>query len=90
MTALRTLLTRPSAAVALAVLVIVALVVAFGELIAPHDPLAQNTADVLAGPSAAHWLGTDYLGRDILSRLLAGTRLSVLAAELGTSKSTPI
>ena len=80
MTALRTLLTRPSAAVALAVLVIVALVVAFGELIAPHDPLAQNTADVLAGPSAAHWLGTDYLGRDILSRLLAGTRLSVLAA----------
>ena len=80
MTALRTLLTRPSATVALAVLVIVALVVAFGELIAPHDPLAQNTADVLAGPSAAHWLGTDYLGRDILSRLLAGTRLSVLAA----------
>ena len=80
MTALRTLLTRPSAAVALAVLVIVALVVAFGELIAPHDPLAQNTADVLAGPSAAHWLGTDYLGRDILSRLLSGTRLSVLAA----------
>ena len=80
MTALRTLLTRPSAAVALAVLVIVALVVAFGELIAPHDPLAQNTADVLAGPSAAHWLGTDYLGRDILSRLLSGTHLSVLAA----------
>ena len=80
MTALRTLLSRPTAALALLVLLIVALVVAFGEVLAPHDPLAQDTADVFAAPTAAHWLGTDYLGRDILSRLLAGTQLSVLAA----------
>lgn len=80
MTTFRALLTRPSALAALLVLAVVAVLTAGGGLLAPYDPLAQNTSDVLAGPSAAHWLGTDYLGRDILSRLLAGTRLSVLAA----------
>src|SRR5699024_7096745 len=80
MTTFRALLARPSALAALIVLAGVAVLTAGGGLLAPYDPLAQNTSDVLAGPSAAHWLGTDYLGRDILSRLLAGTRLSVLAA----------
>lgn len=80
MIAVRTLLSRPTAAVALAVLILVAVVTALGSVLAPSDPLAQDTSQVLAAPSAAHWLGTDYLGRDILSRLLAGTRLSVLAA----------
>ena len=80
MTTLRALLARPTAVAALAVLAVVAVLTLAGGLLAPHDPLAQNTAHVLAGPSATHPLGTDYLGRDILSRLLAGSRLSVLAA----------
>jgi peptide/nickel transport system permease protein len=63
-----------------AVLLVVTVLVAFGGALAPHDPLAQNTDVMLQGPSAAHWLGTDYLGRDVLSRLMAGSRLSVLGA----------
>lgn len=66
----------------LAVLVLLAAAVltVFGSAIAPQDPLAQDVNNLLAGPSSAHWLGTDYLGRDVLSRLLAGTRQSVLTA----------
>ena len=51
-------------------------------MLAPHDPLAGSD-DVLAGPSGAHWLGTDYLGRDVLSRILAGSPVSVLGAVAG-------
>ncbi|MDG4667626.1 ABC transporter permease [Mycobacterium sp. 236(2023)] len=51
----------------------------FGPVIAPHDPLGV-TDHILAGPSAQHLLGTDYLGRDVLSRILYGSRLSVFSA----------
>jgi len=50
----------------------------FGQLIAPQNPSAQNLALPLAGPSSAHWLGTDALGRDVLSRIIAGTRTALL------------
>jgi peptide/nickel transport system permease protein len=46
--------------------------------LAPADPAAQDLPMRLAGPSAAHWLGTDELGRDILSRTLFGARVSML------------
>jgi peptide/nickel transport system permease protein len=65
--------------IALGILAAVALLAVFGPVLAPHDPLAGGT-DILASPSAAHWLGTDYLGRDVLSRLLDGSRVSVLGA----------
>jgi peptide/nickel transport system permease protein len=55
-------------------LVIVALA---APLIAPNDPTAQNLPSRLAAPSAAHWMGTDELGRDILSRIIYGTRVSM-------------
>ncbi|TJZ91806.1 ABC transporter permease [Paracoccus gahaiensis] len=45
--------------------------------IAPQSPYAQNLADRLQPPSAAHWLGTDALGRDILSRLIHGSRITL-------------
>ncbi|MFE4827838.1 ABC transporter permease [Streptomyces sp. NPDC056672] len=70
----------PSARIALAVLALVALVAVAGGVLAPYDPLAQRPADMLHGPSAGHPLGTDYLGRDVLSRLLAGTGRSVVGA----------
>ena len=58
-------------------LVIFLLVVALALLapvISPYDPLNQDILARLQGPSAAHWLGTDSYGRDILSRLLWGAR----------------
>lgn len=54
------------------------LLAVFGPMLTV-DPL-QRTGDPLAGPSAAHWFGTDHLGRDLLSRVAAGARVSVLVA----------
>lgn len=69
---------RPSG---LAVLVacILALVL-FGPLIAPYDPSATDILNRLAEPTTNHWLGTDAMGRDLLSRLLYGAQLTTLAA----------
>jgi peptide/nickel transport system permease protein len=58
-------------------LVIVALAAPW---IAPADPTAQNLPARLAAPSAAHWMGTDELGRDILSRIIYGTRVSMIVS----------
>src|ERR1700757_4154599 len=45
--------------------------------IAPHNPLATDAMHALTPPSAAHWCGTDAVGRDILSRIIAATRLAL-------------
>jgi peptide/nickel transport system permease protein len=50
----------------------------FGRMIAPYSPGQQNVANVLQHASGAHWLGTDALGRDILSRILAGSRTALM------------
>ena len=49
----------------------------FASFIAPYDPNAQNLAQPSAGISASHWLGTDDLGRDVLSRLIYGAQSSM-------------
>lgn len=54
----------------------------FAPSVAPYDPLKQNIVDRLQGPSAAHWFGTDQLGRDVFSRVLFGGRLSLPAGVL--------
>jgi peptide/nickel transport system permease protein len=79
MNTLRNLVKIPVARVALAIIFLVALVAVFGSQLAPYDPLKQN-AEILQGPTGQHLLGTDYVGRDVLSRLMAGTRLSVIGA----------
>lgn len=79
---MRAVLRPASAKIAAAILGVVIGLALFGPLLAPHDPLAQNTSALLEGPSGAHWLGTDGLGRDVLSRLLAGSPLSLAAALL--------
>jgi ABC-type dipeptide/oligopeptide/nickel transport system permease subunit len=61
----------------LALLVVVAI---FGPSIAPYDPNEQDLLALLEGPSGAHWFGTDQVGRDILSRLIVGARLTLLIA----------
>ena len=58
-------------------LLIVIVAAIFAPLIAPHAPDAQDINAVNAGPSSSHWLGTDDLGRDILSRLIWGARISL-------------
>jgi peptide/nickel transport system permease protein len=64
--------------VGLAIVALVALAAVFAPLIAPHDPLEQDVLDRLKPPTADHWLGTDYYGRDTLSRLLYGARISLV------------
>jgi peptide/nickel transport system permease protein len=64
------------------IVVIMVLVAIFAPLLAPHDPNAISLRDTLQGPSASHPLGTDSSGRDILSRLIYGTRLSLAGPAL--------
>lgn len=69
----------PLAVVGVVIIVFWLLVVIFGPLLQPQNPLAQSP-DRLAAPSGAHWFGTDELGRDVLSRVIAGARLSIPVA----------
>lgn len=75
----RRVLALPSGRIAVVILVAIAFLALLGPLLAPQDPLATGD-NTLAGTSGAHWLGTDYLGRDVLSRLLDGSRISVLGS----------
>jgi peptide/nickel transport system permease protein len=73
---------RQPLAIAGAVIAVAWLIVAiFAPLVAPHDPLAQNFV-ASQPPTRAHWFGTDVLGRDILSRVVYGARVSVPIALL--------
>ena len=57
--------------------ILVLLVAIFAPYLAPQDPMESDMKNVLQTPSAEHWLGTDKLGRDILSRIIAGTQVSL-------------
>src|SRR3712207_683471 len=62
------------------VLVAIQLILAIGApLLAPYDPMAQSVARRLRGPTELNWLGTDQLGRDVLTRILYGYRTSLIA-----------
>jgi peptide/nickel transport system permease protein len=66
-----------AAAAGVALLLFVAI---FADWIAPYDPLASNVRIALQPPSALHWMGTDQLGRDVLSRVIVATRLDLSIA----------
>lgn len=72
------------------VLAVVVLAAIFAPLIAPYDPDAVDFLSFLAPPSAAHWLGTDSLGRDLLSRLICGGRTALIGPLLVVVFSTVI
>ena len=75
--------TEPLAArVGLGLLAVIALVAVAAPWIVPYDPLDQDLLAINHAPDAAHWLGTDHIGRDVLSRLLIGAR-TTLAVGLG-------
>ncbi|MCX7520699.1 dipeptide/oligopeptide/nickel ABC transporter permease/ATP-binding protein [Microbacterium sp. STN6] len=73
----RRVLRKPLGVVSGVVLILIVGASFAGQWIAPHDPLAQNLRIVRQGPSVAHLLGTDSLGRDVLSRLLFGGQESL-------------
>ena len=66
-------------------LAVMALVALAAPMLSPYSPTAQNVSDMLAEPSAAHWMGTDDLGRDILSRLIYGAPATLYASLLAVS-----
>lgn len=76
---LRRLLGQPVATTALVFLVLVILMAVLAPWLAPFDPDRQDLLGRLQGPSAEHWLGQDDFGRDELSRLMFGARVSLLA-----------
>ena len=71
---------------------LVVLIALFSPWLTPNDPFASNLSNALKAPSSTHWFGTDKLGRDVLSRIIYGTGLSlfmgftivVLVASIGT------
>jgi peptide/nickel transport system permease protein len=77
--ALRRLLRRRGAVVGLVVIAAFVLLAIFAPLVSPYDPIATNWALVRKPASAAHWFGTDELGRDILTRVIFGARASLMA-----------
>lgn len=68
----------------LVMLAIMVIVTVFAPWIAPYNPSATSP-DSLAGPSALHWLGTDLIGRDVLSRLITGGRTTLLITTVAVS-----
>ena len=71
---------QPLAAVGLGLLLLFVLCALLAPWLAPQDPARLDLTGRLMGPSAAHWFGTDELGRDILSRTLFGARISLIVA----------
>jgi len=79
---LRALASNRLSWVGIALLLLIVTAAVFAPWLAPHDPLQQNIAYRLEPPSAEFWLGTDSYGRDVLSRLIYGARVSLLVGFL--------
>ena len=77
---------------ALAVIVLLYLVAVFAPLLAPYDPIAQENVLQTSNqpPSAQHWLGTDRFGRDVLSRIMYGARISLSIGLVATAISVTL
>ena len=76
---------RKTAVLGLVIIILLVILAIVGPYLAPYDYNEYDYANVLSGPSAEHWFGTDHYGRDIFSRMLVGTRLT-----LGVSLSTVV
>ena len=86
----RVLLRNPLTAAGIAVIALLLLLAALAPWVAPHDPLQQDLSRALQPPSAAHWFGTDEFGRDLFSRLLHGTRITLFIVSLVTVVVGPL
>ena len=85
--ALRRLGKRPAAMIGLAFVVFFVVIAIFAPWVAPYDPLATSWSAIRKSPTWAHWFGTDEIGRDVLSRVIWGTRASLAAGVVSVSIS---
>jgi len=81
----RIVLGRPATIFAALVIAVFVVVAVLAPWIAPYNPLAQSILKINQGPSWAHWLGTDQFGRDVLSRMIYGSRNSLIFGLLSPS-----
>ena len=86
----RILAHNPVTVAAVVVLLVVGIAALAGGALAPHGVNATDVSRALQPPSAAHWFGTDELGRDIFSRVLAGTRVSMQVAVVSVAFSLTV
>ena len=87
---LRRLMHNPMTVAGLVVVALLLLVALFAPWIATHNPLEQNLKQALQAPSSAHWFGTDEYGRDVFSRLVHGSRISLYIITLVTVIVGPV
>lgn len=78
-------LAQRSAVIGLAIVMFFVVLAVFAPWIAPYDPVASDWLNVRQAPSAAHWMGTDDLGRDVLARVIYGAQASLLAGLIAVS-----
>jgi len=86
----RKALSNPLALAGFVIIVLVFLLSMLAPFIAPYDPNNIDVKAILLGPSMQHWMGTDGLGRDVLSRMLHGGRISLLVGLVAVGISTVI
>ncbi len=86
----RALLRNPLAMVGLAIILLLLLVAMFAPWLAPYSPIQGELANRLQPPSATHWMGTDELGRDILSRIIFGARITLMIVLLVAIIAAPL
>lgn len=80
---LKRFLKRKVSIIGLVILILFFAMALIGPSLCKYDPLAQDTTIIGKGPSAAHWFGTDYLGRDIFTRIVYGARISLAISFTG-------
>jgi peptide/nickel transport system permease protein len=82
---IRVMFDRPIVIVGAIIVVLVIIVAVFAPFIAPYGVNDQDLMNILKDPSGAHWLGTDELGRDVLTRLIYGSRISLVVGVVAVS-----
>ena len=82
--------TSPLAALSVAVLIVMGVVALMADFIATHDPLAQNAAELLRPPGPGHYFGTDGFGRDIFSRVVHGSRVTLYVGFLAVGMAAVV
>ena len=81
---------KPLGTVGLAIVLLLLFTGIFADVLAPYDMDEMDLMHTLEGPSAEHWLGTDNVGRDMLSRIIYGARVSVIIGLSATALTTVV
>jgi peptide/nickel transport system permease protein len=87
---LKQVLANPLALAGFIIISLIFILAIFASVFAPYDPNAIDVKAILLAPSSGHWMGTDGLGRDVLSRMLFGGRISLLVGIVAVGIATAI